>query len=164
VIAIAASRTLQPTPELVAVLAGLIASNPEGVAIRCDSAGDPTSPIEYLTKVIAKATGRHIFHFLSEANLPRSGWNRDYKVAEAVDMVIAFFPIGEEMTGGTGHLVMAALARGVAVEAYTFDEDGELVLIGSDIANPNRVRMGSRPDILTETWTQGFPHYGMEYK
>ena len=46
------------------------------------------------------------------------------------DLVLAFFPVGEEMTGGTGHVVEAALAREVPCQAYAVDEKGRIERIG----------------------------------
>jgi hypothetical protein len=60
-----------------------------------------------------------------------SVYERDYRLAEQSSKVFAWFAPGEEMEGGTGHVVKAAMDRGVAVEAYRLDDDGNVVLLGS---------------------------------
>jgi hypothetical protein len=43
---------------------------------------------------------------------------------------MAFFAAGEPMSGGTGHVVEAALAKMVPVHAWTIDESGTIDRIG----------------------------------
>jgi hypothetical protein len=59
---------------------------------------------------------------------------RDLDMVTKADYAIAFFPT-PAMDGGTGHVVEAAWNRGVAVEAWWIDPDGEAVRIGE--YNPN---------------------------
>jgi hypothetical protein len=54
---------------------------------------------------------------------------RDLNMVRASDFVIAFFPT-HEMTGGTGHVVDAALSQNIAVVSWAVDPDGTLVRIG----------------------------------
>lgn len=54
---------------------------------------------------------------------------RDMEMVTRADYAIAFFPT-PEMTGGTGHVVESAWAKGVAVQAWYVTPDGELERIG----------------------------------
>jgi hypothetical protein len=129
----------------VAILAGLVASSPAGEAfgIRVNGEDLETSPTERLMALIASTTGHNVIRFKPDG--VRSAYRRDYYMVEHSRLVVAFFSPGAEMSGGTGHVVKAALDRGVQVEAYTMDEDGEIMMIGSD---PGTV--GSQPWILRE--------------
>lgn len=147
-IVVVASSAMPPTPELVAVLAGLVASSNEPFGIRCNASDKETSSTEHLMAMIAKSLGRSVLRFKPEGE--RASWRRDYYMVEHASLVVAFFTPGSEMTGGTGHVVKAALDRGIHVEAYTMDEHGDVVMIGSDAGNPNGVHIGSRPDVLRE--------------
>jgi hypothetical protein len=58
------------------------------------------------------------------------------------------------MDGGTGHIVKAALDRGVPVEAYSVRPDGTLVYLGSDDGDPSR-KIGSEPNkVLMRMWEE----------
>jgi hypothetical protein len=49
---------------------------------------------------------------------------RDYEMVEASDTVIAFFSEGNIMTGGTGHVVDAALMKEIPVAAWEVGRSG----------------------------------------
>lgn len=56
---------------------------------------------------------------------------RDVSMVAASDLVVAFFREGDEMTGGTGHIVEKALDQRIPVHAYAVD-GASLRLIGSE--------------------------------
>lgn len=60
----------------------------------------------------------------------QSVYNRDYTMVARSDRVLAFFSSEEPMTGGTGHVVDAALAKLAPVNAWTIDERGNIERIG----------------------------------
>lgn len=144
-ISIVASKKLTPTPEMVAVVAGLIATAHPGecIGFRCNDNGEPASPIEYLSWVIARSVGRATEQF--SPKVFGGTFKRDYQLATSSRLVVAFFKPGLEMLGGTGHVVKAAIDRMVQVEAYSFDDDGNLILIGSETGSSV---YRSRPDVL----------------
>lgn len=77
---------------------------------------------------------------------------RDYALVRSSSAVFAVFAPDRVMDGGTGHVIKAALDSEVPVEAYTVDDDGSLMMIGSDDGNPFRVHVVSRPDVLAGMW------------
>lgn len=144
-ISIVASSDLTPTPELIAVITGLIgtARKSETIGYRANAAGAPASQIEYLTWVIARSVGRPTQIFKPASS--RKVFERDYQMVDSSRLIVAFFRPGREMQGGTAHVVKAAIDRGVEVEAYSFDESGELILLGSETGSS---MYHSRPDVL----------------
>ena len=57
---------------------------------------------------------------------------RDLNLINDADKIIAIFAPDRVMEGGTGHIVNKALDERKEVEAYTIDEQGELVLVGGN--------------------------------
>jgi nucleoside 2-deoxyribosyltransferase len=57
-------------------------------------------------------------------------YRRDYAMIERSDYVMAFFTEGEEMHGGTGHVVEAALAKLAPVYAWSVSPLGHLERVG----------------------------------
>lgn len=57
---------------------------------------------------------------------------RDIEMVEGADIVLLFFEPTEAVDGysGTAHLMDKALMAGVTVEAFSVDEDGNVVWIG----------------------------------
>ena len=132
-IAIVGSRDLWPTPEVVAVVAAAIAAYPGPVGVRAGAATGVASGVEQAAVKLCEKWGKTCLQFQPEPGAGRKAvYERDYRLVEHADRVIAFFAPGNEMSGGTGHVVESALARGVEVEAYTIDEEGDVKLIGSD--------------------------------
>lgn len=134
---VVASSKLWPAPELVASLASLIASLPRGseVWVRGTENGlvyGPTSPLE---KAAHELAGRMGFY----CSWASPGWGpsrdtvfaRDYRLVGDADRVVGFFMEDEPMGGGAGHVVHAALQKGVPCEAWMWTDDG-LVNVGSD--------------------------------
>jgi len=57
-------------------------------------------------------------------------YRRDFELVSAADRVIAYFSEDHVMEGGTGHVVEAALARNIPVEAWSFDDAGRKRRVG----------------------------------
>jgi hypothetical protein len=57
---------------------------------------------------------------------------RDLVLLNDADKVIAVFDPDKVMEGGTAHIVNKALDERKEVEAYTVDDEGELVLVGGN--------------------------------
>lgn len=64
------------------------------------------------------------------ADGPGQTYSRDFRLIDGADNVIAYFDVNDPMEGGTGHVVDAAMGKGVQVTAYTLDEHGKLELLG----------------------------------
>ena len=136
------------TEEMAVRLTSLI-STTDAVAIRSVQDGLPTSPIESLAVLLSHAVGVPVVLYTPKEQ--RAGvYNRDIAMVRSSSSVFAVFSPQNVMDGGTAHVVKAALDAEVPVEAYTTDEEGSLVLIGSDDGNPYRTHSGSRPDVLEE--------------
>ena len=60
----------------------------------------------------------------------QSVYNRDYAMVSRADRVMAFFPADSPMSGGTGHVVDAALAKFAPVHAWSIDGSGNIERIG----------------------------------
>jgi hypothetical protein len=148
VIVVAGSSDLMLTEDMLVRLTSLI-STTESVGIRSSQMGIPSSPIEGLAQLLCLSLGKQ-FRTYAPTSQRAGVYNRDIGMVRQASAVFAVFSPDRVMEGGTGHVVKAALDAEVPVEAYTLDEDGTLVLIGSDEGNPNRVHSGSRPDILAE--------------
>lgn len=54
---------------------------------------------------------------------------RDLEMVGKADLVVCFFPTSE-MTGGTAHVIEAAMTKGATCEAYWIDEKGRSSWIG----------------------------------
>ena len=57
-------------------------------------------------------------------------YNRDFEMVLSADYVIAYFVDDEPMQGGTGHVVDAAIMKGIQVTAYTVSETGDVEFLG----------------------------------
>ncbi len=131
-IAIIASSDLWPTPEVVAAVGTVILSTEEPVGIRVDKKLNVTSHVEAAVLQIAATVGREVVFFPPQGAGRESVYERDYQLAERSSRVYAYFAPGQEMEGGTGHVVKAALDRGIDVEAFRLDNEGNVELLGSE--------------------------------
>lgn len=57
-------------------------------------------------------------------------YRRDFELVESADEVLAVFHPDHVMSGGTGHVVEAALLRGIPVSAWVAHEDGRFERVG----------------------------------
>lgn len=104
------------------------------LAVRANTAKRPASVIELATEEVARICGATLAMYVpgSGPDARANIFNRDYTLVTGADLVLAFFTEGSDMGGGTGHVVKAALDRGVAVEAYSVSEDGTLGFLVAD--------------------------------
>jgi len=116
------------------VAAAFAASDPlDAFGIRIPhGSSDPASPVERLVEAVASRLDRQIIRFSPTKGGRSAVFFRDYDLVTGADEVLAFFSTEREMEGGTGHVVKAALDRGVKVNAYACRPDGTLVFLGSD--------------------------------
>lgn len=130
---IVGSSDIELSPDLVYSIAAILATlDPsEGVAIRISGEAEPASPLERLVRSIAARIGRECREFAPTKGGRAATFHRDYDMVDEASSVHAYFSTGREMSGGTGHVVKAALDRGAEVEAWSMDPDGKLGLIGS---------------------------------
>lgn len=150
-IVVVGSRDVPLTEELAIRLAAIL-STTEAIAIRKSRSGDLSSPLEQLASLIGEKAGLRVVSYCATTAERRSVYLRDYAMVRSSDRVFAVFSPERVMTGGTAHVVKAALDEEIPVEAYTFDEDGTLLFLGSDEGNPYRVHSESRADILEALW------------
>ena len=112
-------------PDVTSILA-----RPERVILR-QPLHLPVRPFEALTSTLAESLGLGVDWFAPEPGGRAKVFLRDVEMVQAADQVIAFFPDGDEMTGGTGHVVEKALDQKKPVRAYAV-AGTELRLIGSE--------------------------------
>lgn len=134
---IVGSGDLWVTPKIVSVVLSHILNTKadQVIGVRVPrGADDPTTPLERFVAEIAPELGRVVFRWRAETNKRESIYKRDYDMVQAATSVLAFFAPDQEMEGGTGHVVQAALNKGTSVEAYRLAENGDPELLGSDEA------------------------------
>lgn len=131
---IVGSSDLELSPDVVYSVAAILATlgPSEGTAIRINSEGIPASSLERLVRSISARMGRECREFAPTKGGRAAIFHRDYDMVDEAASVYAYFSPGREMSGGTAHVVKAALDRGAEVEAWGMDPDGKLHLIGSE--------------------------------
>lgn len=132
---IVGSRDLWVTPEIVGIVLGKIAaSDPiDTLGVRVPrGADDPTSMLEQFVAKLGPDLGRVITRFQPPSNKREDVYRRDWRMVQNARQVLAMFAPDQEMEGGTGHVVQAALGKGIPVEAYRINEVGRPELLGSD--------------------------------
>lgn len=132
---IVGSSDLPLSLDIVGLVAAAFAAAPPGEAfgirVPIDESG-PASPVERLVESVATRLDRQVIRFSPTKGGRSAIFFRDYEMVETATEVVAFFSPDREMEGGTGHVVKAALDRGIRVEAYSCQPDGTLVYLGSD--------------------------------
>jgi hypothetical protein len=130
-IVFAGSRTLPLDGDLAShILALLIEYDPAATTVLLRKPTNrPLRAFEALVAGLATALG-----IRSETREPGPGGRkatfvRDIDLVEAADRVLAFFPAGEEMDGGTGHVVETAQNQAKPVIAYVV-ENGQVRWLG----------------------------------
>lgn len=150
--AIVGSSSLPLSVALISQVAAILAQNEtEDLAVRTSIAGDPASATEMLVRQVGLARGRTIWTFPPSKGGRQAVYHRDYDLVESSSAVYAFFDTDNEMEGGTGHVVKAALDRGIPVEAYSITPEDEVRLIGSDDGTP---RLASSNEVLRRMWEE----------
>lgn len=84
---------------------------------------------ERMVAKLAPILGVTVEWFRPEGNEKGNTFNRDLDMVAHADRVVCFFTT-DQMDGGTGHVVDAAMNKGVPVEGWWIDSDGEAVRIG----------------------------------
>lgn len=100
--------------------------------IRTKAGSQPSSPIEQLAYDIQSEVGGLAWTHAAKGPDREDVYDRDWLMVKSIDRLIAFFAPGRVMEGGTGHVVHAALTRGVKVEAWEAVEAGTIRPVGSD--------------------------------
>ena len=132
---IVGSSDLPLSTEIVSAVAAIFseASPAEAFGVRAPfDEDDVASPVERLVESVADKLGRRVIRFSPTKGGRAAIYHRDYDLVTEATEVLAFFSPEREMDGGTGHVVKAALDRGVKVDAYGVRPDGTLVYLGSD--------------------------------
>lgn len=84
---------------------------------------------EQMISKLAGALGVGVEWCKPEGSEKGNTYNRDLDMVERADFVICYFTT-PAMDGGTGHVVEAAMAKGVPVEGWWVDPDGDVTRIG----------------------------------
>lgn len=132
---IVGSTDLWVTPEIVSIVLGKVAATDaiDTLGVRVPRGSDePSTMLEKFVAQIGPDLGRVVTRCRASTNKRGDVYRRDYEMVQNARNVLAFFAPDQEMEGGTGHVVQAALARGVPVEAYRLNETGSPELLGSD--------------------------------
>src|SRR5258708_38781413 len=130
---IVASSDLWVTPEIISIVLGKIVSTDADIGVRVPRGSDePTGALERFVAEITEGLGRTVVRNRAWTNKEGDVYKRDCEMVEQAISVLAFFAPDQEMEGGTGHVVQAALARNIPVEAYRMSETGRPELLGSD--------------------------------
>ena len=90
----------------------------------------PPAPFEQELASLCDHLGLPVRWVVSQPGGRASVLRRDYDLAHASDLVLAFFPADSGMVGGTSHVVEAALNHGIPVVAYGVSGTGEVHWIG----------------------------------
>jgi hypothetical protein len=91
--------------------------------------GRPIGGFERMTAKIAETLGVEVEWCVPEGSEKGNTFTRDLDMVGKADFVICFFTT-DQMDGGTGHVVEAAMAKGIPVQGWWIDADGEAVRIG----------------------------------
>ena len=132
-IVIVGSNGLWPTPHLASTILSIMLSHNDNIVgvRRRHGENKPVSMTEEIAVRIARKLSMNTYDYVSMATGSKAGFVRDNEMVKGANHVYAFFAPGEEMKGGTGHVVEAALRGGVPVTAYHLDGRGDLVEFGS---------------------------------
>lgn len=129
---IVGSAGLWPTPQVASAVLAIMASFDDSFGVRCDRLRRVASGTEDLVIKIGERIPRIVSMWEPSSAGSSSAFTRDNRMVAASSGVYAFFAPGQEMAGGTGHVVAVALRTGTPVEAYCLDNDGMVAEIGSD--------------------------------
>lgn len=131
---IVASRSLRVDGDVALHVLGALQSIPgwpSGEILLRKPLRRPPRAFEKLTAVMAQAMGFQVTWHAPAPGGRAMVFLRDVGMVGKSDQVIAFFPEGDEMTGGTAHVVEKALDQQRPVRAYAIMGD-QLRLVGSE--------------------------------
>ena len=143
--------------ELVGAIAAVFSTlDPgEAVGVRVPFGEDRAStPVERLVERVATRLQRRVIRFSPTKGGRAATFFRDYDLVTGASEVVAYFSPEREMEGGTGHVVKAALDRGVKVEAYSVRPDGALVFLGSEDARTDQQVQPAPGSVLERMWQE----------
>jgi hypothetical protein len=86
--------------------------------------------VDQFVQAACEYMGREFTVYKMEGPSRGGAFVRDLALLNDADKVIALFAPDKVMEGGTAHIVNKALDERKEVEAYTVDDEGELVLVG----------------------------------
>ena len=86
--------------------------------------------IDQFVRATCEYLGREFTVYEVEGPARGGAFVRDLNLINGADKIIALFAPDKVMEGGTGHIVNKALDERKEVEAYTVDDNGDLVLVG----------------------------------
>lgn len=86
--------------------------------------------VDQFVQAACEYLGREFTVYQVEGPSRGGAFVRDLTLLNDADKVIALFAPDKVMEGGTAHIVNKALDEKKEVEAYTVDDEGELVLVG----------------------------------
>ena len=93
------------------------------------SKGRKPGGFEQMVAGLCKALGVEVVWCRPEGSEKGNTFLRDLDMVSQADFVIAFFTT-EQMDGGTGHVVEAAMSKGIPVEGWHIESDGSAARIG----------------------------------
>lgn len=131
---IVGSHDLWPVPAVASVVLSIMVSTDDEFGVRANRAGLLASGTEELAWKIGDRVGRRVIKFQPGT----INFSRDIEMVRGANKVYAFFANGQFMQGGSGHVVACALKRGIPVEAYELDEDGNVVETATDEGDVDR--------------------------
>lgn len=128
---VAERSILKPHLSIVSMIARRVLRDPDTeIAIRASTSENPASTIERAMIEVARICDVRLATYLPRTDARTTSraaiYHRDYRLVERADLVLAFFSEGSDMGGGTGHVIKAAIDRGIATMAYSVDPDGGL--------------------------------------
>lgn len=131
-IALVASSDLPIVEAISNEITGLISALKEQdgtLLLRESFEGAPASPVELGASLMAAIEGVYTVFYRPTPGGRAEVFQRDYRLVEAADQVIAIFSHGRALEGGTGHVVHAAMQKGTPVIAYEVGAGGTSVHI-----------------------------------
>lgn len=135
-LAVVASNDLWALPSIASKIASELTtmnSEEDCILVRADREGKISSQVEELATRLAERLDMPWDLATPFYGSGRDGvYERDYRLVDHADSVMAFFHPERVMEGGTAHVVKAALDREKPVEAWTLDDAGELIQVGAD--------------------------------
>lgn len=91
--------------------------------------GRPPGGFEKMVAKLAEILGTEVEWCAPEGTEKGQAFIRDLEMVSKADYAICFFSVAS-LEGGTGHVVEAAMAKGIPVEAWWITPDGSAERIG----------------------------------
>lgn len=125
------SRSLKVDGDVALHVLAALQAIPGGTVLLRKPLWRPPRSFETLVSTLAASLGLEVRWCVPAPGGRSLVFLRDVEMVQAADEVIAFFPEGEEMTGGTAHVVEKALDQKRPVRAYAI-QAGAIRLVGSE--------------------------------